>query len=199
MKGDKPEYSMPKNYKEHIEGSFLCSSNINLDIARRFHKLVLGKKTGKIVKVLKQIEPNLRELSLGIDQRIYCDVGFDRLIPLSAMGDGMFRLMAIVLAILDSQNGVLLIDEVENGFHYSSQELLWKTIYEAATEYNVQIFVATHSLECVKAFSSVYNPQLFDGDNLRLFRLNRADEDIKVISYNYKEIASAIESGWEMR
>ena len=38
--------------------------------------------------------------------------------PLKSLGDGAVRLFGVALALANSQNGFLLIDEVENGIHH---------------------------------------------------------------------------------
>jgi hypothetical protein len=48
------------------------------------------------------------------------------------MGEGVTRLMSILLAIGFAQNGIVLIDEIENGLHYSVLEKVWGGIAEAA-------------------------------------------------------------------
>ena len=42
-------------------------------------------------------------------------------VPLQSLGDGVMRLLRISLALAVSKNGLLLIDEIENGIHYSIQ------------------------------------------------------------------------------
>lgn len=96
------------------------------------------------------------------------------------MGDGMFRLLSIILAISDT----------ENGFHHSSQEILWNAIFESAKEFNVQVFATTHSIECVKAFSSSYSQLVENTDNIRLFR---------ILSYDHNTLEASLDSGWEVR
>ncbi len=72
---------------------------------------------------------------------------------LSSLGDGISRYIAILCAIWASENGVLLIDEIENGIHYSNYPKLWKLIFQAAKYANCQIFITSHSKECIQAFN----------------------------------------------
>jgi AAA15 family ATPase/GTPase len=41
---------------------------------------------------------------------------------LRSLGDGLYRIFAISLALVNAKDGILLIDEFENGLHYSIQE-----------------------------------------------------------------------------
>lgn len=56
---------------------------------------------------------------------LYVDIGINKKIPMSFMGDGISRLTSILLAILTTKNGIVFIDEIENGIHYSVQNKIW--------------------------------------------------------------------------
>ena len=76
----------------------------------------------------------------------------DEPLPLYSLGDGMLRALGISLALVNVKNGVLLIDEFENGLHYTVQPDLWRLIFQVAHRLNVQVFATTHSGDCVEAF-----------------------------------------------
>jgi AAA15 family ATPase/GTPase len=69
------------------------------------------------------------------------------------MGDGVLRILQLVLGIYPATNGILLIDEFENGLHFSIQEQLWKLIFELAKTLDIQVFATTHSWDCIEAFT----------------------------------------------
>ena len=193
------EFKTPNDYEETSRGVFINAKTVSGDIGTQFNDIQIRKQTDRIVKVLRQIEPSLVDLSLGADGIVYCDIGLDRLLPLNVMGDGMFRLVSIILAILDAQDGIVLIDEIENGLHHSSQEILWDAIFESAKEFNVQIFAATHSIECVEAFSSSYSRIGKNNDDIRLYRIERKGDDFRVVSYDHDILEASLDSGWEVR
>ncbi len=91
----------------------------------------------------------------------------DTPVLLSSLGDGINRYIAIICAIWESKNGYLFIDEIENGIHYTNYGKLWKIIFEASRMANCQIFITTHSKECIEAFN----------------RLNEEDEGIYLEFY----------------
>jgi AAA15 family ATPase/GTPase len=199
--GPQVKLDIPKEYQETLSGIYVRSEIDFGEIARIFSNLQIKKGIPRIIKVLKRIEPALENLSIGADGIIYCDIGLDRLLPINVMGGGILRILHIVLAISDKQGGVVLIDEIENGLHYSSQKILWEAIFESALEFDAQIFATTHSLECINAFSSSYANSKLSGtnDNIRLYRLERRADDTAVISYNDKILAASLDSGWEIR
>ena len=199
VKDGDAEFKIPKDHKEELRGVFVNAKTLFQDLDTRFNNIQIKKQTDRIVKILRKIEPSLIDLSLGTDGIVYCDVGLDRLVPINVMGDGMFRLLSIISAISDTRDGIVLIDEIENGFYYSSQELLWNAIFESAKEFNVQIFATTHSLECVKAFSSSYTQTGKNNDDVRLYRIERKDGDFRVVSYDHNVLEASLDSGWEVR
>lgn len=73
-------------------------------------------------------------------------------LPLRNLGDGMQRMLGIALALVNAKNGILLVDEIENGLHYSVEPFLWKIIFQLARQFNVQVFATSHSWDCIEAF-----------------------------------------------
>ena len=198
-KGLELKFLLPKNYKEVLQGVFLNASTIIRDISTRFSNIQIRKQTDKIIKILQRIEPKLINLVLGKDGIIYCDIGLDRMLPINVMGDGILRILAIILSISDTQNGIVFIDEIENGLHYSSQEIMWDAVFSSAKEFNVQVFATTHSLECVMAYHNSYSRFQSKNDDLRLYRIDRKADSFKVITYKDEMLKASLESGWEVR
>jgi AAA15 family ATPase/GTPase len=193
------KYKFDKAYKEHMTGIYLDQNK--QDTIANFNEIQIKKLTQDIVRILRLIEPSLNSISLGAGGLIYCDIGLDKLVPINILGSGIFKIMSILLAIIAYPNGIVMIDEIENGLYPSSQEILWHAIFEAAKKHNVQIFATTHSIECIRAFSSTYSDYNLaqNDDNIRLFRIERKNDIYKIVSYNYRILAASLESGWEVR
>ena len=99
--------------------------------ADRYSDLESRNNTRDIVKALQILEPNLKSLSiLSVKDKpiIYGDVGLEQKIPLFLMGQGMNHLLSILLIISRAKNGIVLIDEFENGFHHSILAKMWAAI-----------------------------------------------------------------------
>src|SRR5207237_5063953 len=106
---------------------------------------------------------------------MYCDIGVKRRIPMSQMGEGMTRLLSLVLEITNASDGIVLIDEIENGLHHSVLTKVWKAIAVAARRSDTQIFATTHSWECIKsAHEAFLESEFYD---LRLHRIDRIGQD----------------------
>ena len=78
-----------------------------------------------------------------------------RPVPLKSLGDGMIRVLQLALKLVSAQGGFLLIDEFENGLHYSTQEKVWALLFEMAEKLDIQVFATTHSWDCIESFTKV--------------------------------------------
>lgn len=171
-----------------------------IEEAHRFGKLETKKQLNILTETLKIVDPRIDSLSLiviGETPLIHADIGMDRFIPLAFMGDGMSRLASIVLAIVNSPNGVVLIDEIENGLHHSILHKVWQAIGKVARMFNTQVFATTHSMECVVAAHEAFvesGPYDFS-----LHRLERINESIHDVTYDEEALGAAIEMGFEVR
>jgi ABC-type cobalamin/Fe3+-siderophores transport system ATPase subunit len=80
-----------------------------------------------------------------------------RAVPLNSLGDGMTRVLQLALKIFPAKSGILLIDEFENGLHFSVQEKVWALIFEIAQKLDIQVFATTHSWDCIESFARTAN------------------------------------------
>lgn len=185
-----------------ISNSIFCfpHSRENEKDAERLSSLIRSNRQGEILNVLQSLEPRLTSLELLFQGRtpvIAGDIGVGELIPIRMMGAGIGRLLSIVLAITDTPNAIL-IDEIENGLHYSVLPSVWKGIERAAREYNTQVFSTTHSIECIQAAHEVFGSSK-GPYNFRYHRLENVGDEIKAITYDQETISTSVEMNFEMR
>lgn len=165
-----------------------------------FSEVESANRQEEVLASLRLIEPRLRRLSLlllGGKPVIHGDVGLSRLVPIPLMGEGMRRLLSIVLAIVTAPGGRVLIDEVENGLHHSVLVKVWQAIADAAERADAQVFATTHSYECIQAAHKAFSEKR--PSDLRLFRLDRVDSEIRVAAYNETTLETSIDMSLEVR
>ena len=122
--------------------------------------------------------------------------GIDEPLPLKSMGDGMTRLFHIIVALVNAQNGLLLIDEFENGLHWNVQPKVWNIVFQLSEKLNVQVFATTHSRDCIEGFDSAWNKY---PDLGAFFRLDVKDGLIRATEYTSETLTDAIDMDVEVR
>jgi AAA15 family ATPase/GTPase len=172
------------------------------DCAKLYDNLQNNKQENAVVIILNKTMPNqnIKEIIMGQDNTLKVDVGYDKLVPLSAFGDGITTLFRILLCIYNTQNGIVVVDEIENGFHYSVLVSLWKVIFTAAKEFDVQIFATTHSRECIAAYMEAFDELKLEDDFDNYYRLEKDNnEKISYVEYSSNELKIALENDFETR
>lgn len=190
--------AIPPSFKT-FQGIYIPPTKNFSDTPRRFNNIQIMKKEKEIIKILQKVEPQLIDLSIGADNILYCDMGFNRRLPLNVAGEGLKKILSVILAIYEASNGVVMIDEIENGLYHSNQEILWASIFEAAKAFDVQVFATTHSYENVRAFNSTYEKLGEKDDKLRLFRIEKDSNGIRAVDFDHEMLKTSLESDWEVR
>ena len=127
--------------------------------------------------------------------------GKAKAVPLKAMGEGVSRILQIFLSALKAKNGFLLIDEFENGLHYSIQEDVWVKLLELAEELDIQVFATTHSEDAIKAFCKVALRSPEKGHLISLGRSAYGEDKGKIIAVAHDEndLQYILDTGMEVR
>ena len=107
------------------------------------------------------------------------------------------RLFGVALALANSQDGFLLIDEAENGIHHSVQRDFWKMVLKTAHENNVQVLATTHSWDCVAGYAMAATEiEEVDG---ALVRIERRPGGIRAVEYPEDDLDVIARQGIEVR
>lgn len=112
-----------------------------------------GEKN-KIIEILKLFEESVFDFNILSDGQIIVNLknkkGENISIGISNFGDGMKKALVLISKLIACENGILLIDELETGIHKDVMGKIFNYILNEAEKYNVQLFVATHSLEAIE-------------------------------------------------
>jgi len=184
--------------KQSSDKAIWVSPATRFDWRLRFGLIQRKKLIGELISLLNEIEPHISDIRLNEVGILEAEIGLSRLIPVNLMGGGIASFLSVALAMLDMQDGVVLIDEIETGLHHSVQEKLWTGIFNWSEKLNVQVFATTHSDECIKAFSNSVDKTLF-GSEVKLFRIERKDEKFRTVEYTQELLSESLESKWEVR
>ena len=155
-----------------------------------------------VIQTLKLIQPSIvdvRFIKSQFDNKRTAIVkleGQKERVPLKNLGQGMSRLLQLALSLVRAKNGFLLIDEFENGVHYSVQSEVWNMLFTSAKEFNVQIFATTHSKDTVESFGKIWQQHEDDGS---FHRLSLRKGLIQAVAYDCEMLDTAITSDIEVR
>ena len=173
-----------------------------LAVAQLFDKTIIVRKKKILLDMLRRIDPRLEDMhSLSPDgeQRIYVELdGSSDALPLPQLGHGFSRLVYLYCSLLVTNAKLALIDEVENGIHYSSLPTLFQGIQDIAANNNVQTLMTTHSWDCIKAAYKTFA----DAGNLKdfqLIRLERDGDNVRAVVINDEMLDTVMEAGYEVR
>ncbi|MBN2272508.1 MAG: AAA family ATPase [Sedimentisphaerales bacterium] len=182
--------------------SFLSSKEHNPpdEIAKQFSILAKQDRENEAIEFLRIIEPRLERLKIiaeGPSSLVHGKLkGLTSTLPINFMGEGMEKLLALIVAITHSPNRVILLDEIENGLHYSIMPKIWKALGKALRKYDCQLITTTHSYECLQAAHEGLSEM---PEDFRYIRLHRKDDEISAKLSNYDMIGTAIETNLEVR
>ena len=175
------------------------------DHARHYSSLYRSGGSDALILILREIEPRLKQLVVLTEKSenqyssavLEVDIGLIETLPLESMGDGFGNVIAMLSAIGSAKNGLCLIDELENGIHYSIQEKVWSSLALGAEKFDTQVWATTHSYDCLSSIHRAFEDR---PEDLRVHRLERKDDGlIAVHTFNYEMLAHALESGLEVR
>lgn len=134
----------------------------------------------------------------GIGRRVVVKLrDHPRPVPLKSLGDGVTRLFAAGLALANSRDGFLVVDEAENGIHYSVQRDFWRMVLHAAHRHNVQVLATTHSRDCVNGFARAAAE--IDETEGVLVRIEKDGDQVRAVEYTETELEAAAEQDIEVR
>ena len=198
------EFERPPEIRCVSVGPSLLSND---DMARFWDSVALTDDEARVIHALRLVYGNEVERVVVIgDERssgrygrraIVKLKGQEHPVPLKSLGDGAVRLFGVALALANSQDGFLVIDEAENGIHHSVQRDFWKMVMRTAIENNVQVLATTHSWDCVVGFAqAAADSEKTDGV---LVRLERDDEHMRAVEYSEEELLIAGEQSIEVR
>ena len=169
-------------------------------IAELFGDLVAVGKEKPVMDFLRHVEPSLSRLMVlpkrGVSV-VHASIG-DRLpIPVNLVGEGFTRMLEVFLSAMTIGDGLLLVDEIENGLHFTIHEDIFASLHRLAEETGLQVVATTHSRELVLAAHKALKDK---GDNaLAYHRIDSRDGEISVASFDMEMLETVDWFGMEVR
>ncbi|MDR3707599.1 MAG: AAA family ATPase [Capsulimonadaceae bacterium] len=195
----------PSDITKVIPNQFVHSDGLlEHEVRPLWDEVQLTDSEQDIIETLRLIAPAVERVSLrtaGTSQSRVTPIvklrGSNEVLPLRSVGDGMTRAFNLALALANARGGMLFVDEIENGLHYTVMPDIWRSLFQVALKLDVQVFATTHSLDCIKAFQEVAAEH--GSQTGMLIRLEGKDGVVKAVEYDDRRLAIATEQAIEVR
>ena len=164
----------------------------NADLYNAHAKSEEIKYMSKVIEFLKtSIDKEILDISLveknGLKRFLVNHNNFKNKVDLLQFGDGLQNIFKTTLLFAIAENGIVLIDEMGTAIHHSLLIEYSKFIQQLSEEFNTQVFITSHSDECIDAF--VENN--YSNDSVSMYHLEYEDEVSKckhITGKRYKEL-----------
>lgn len=178
------------------------------DVVNMFESVVLNPEEDLVTRALRTIEPTIERLATVSSDRpvdryaerggivVRCE-GVEGRVPIGSMGDGMWRMLGLALALVSAKNGILLVDEIDTGLHFTVMEEMWKLVHSAARDLGVQVFATTHSRDAYESLAGIARSCEFGSREVTIQRIDL--EKGSSVVFDEREIVAAAEHGTEVR
>lgn len=154
-------------------------------------------------QLLSKVDSRIRTVRLDYadqDPFISVDIGLSERVPLPQAGQGIYRIIAILSELLGMRPQICLIDEIENGIHYTALKQIWRGISEISSTLGIQVFATTHSRECLEAANQVFLEEDESKDkDFSVIQLMRVKDDVLGKVLGETSVGTALENDIELR
>ncbi len=172
-------------------------------LSQLWDRVALTPEEEPVIAALQLIEPRVDRIAFlgggrSSSPSIFVKLSkMEQRLPLATLGGGMEHLFALGAHLSSAQGGLLLVDEIDTGLHYSMMTDMWRLVVETAKRLKVQILATTHSLDCVRALARLRNRHPEIAAEVTLHRVEK--ERPKTVVYDMDEIVVAAQSHIEVR
>jgi len=188
--------------REDLVNTTLLSARFfpgQLEDLHLFSTLLKKKQEGDVLDALRLIEPAVQRIEILSEPggpSLYLELGLEALVPLAVCGEGIVRLFSIIVELIASRNGVLAIDEIDNGLHYKVMPCLWKLLGHLVEKHNVQVFGTTHNDDMMRSALEEFAETQ---GTLGLFRIDKRGDRHVMFSYDDEAMGAVREVPFEVR
>lgn len=190
----KDERYQEKSYAEYIPANYM-----QISMLKKYAQIITQKQNQAIVDVLRVIEPSIKNIQL-VGDKVMVDTGLSQLLPINMLGDGIRKIFSIIVTICCCKGGMLFVDEVDNGFHFSAMKTLWTAILSMAEANDVQMFITSHNIDSLKGLLQAYAEHSDKQDHLSVYKIiKKSDASIVPLRYDYAKVQYMVEQEMELR
>lgn len=197
----KQKLTLDSRYDEKLKCVYLSPRYDSNASVEGLQNIYLNKDEEFLAEALKTLEPTASN-PIFMDQVMLVDMGLPQRIPINLMGDGIRKIVSFLTSIYACRGGMVLIDELSNGFHYSVMKKVWDIVIRAAVKNDVQIMATTHDVDAIRGFHQAAQSLLDESDEeiAAAFKLQRiADDELRPYRFSVEQLGYALEQEIELR
>ena len=176
--------------------SDLMTNNLASDLTELFRR----NKKDVVLALLKLFDERINGIEILTDDVYIGFEGMAEMLPARVTGDGLRRYLSIVASAANPMIDMILIDEIDNGLHYSVYKKLWQALFALATSTNKQAFVTTHSKETLSYLNEMLEEHIDYQKEMRLYTLARIPlKGHQAYKYTFEGLSGACANDVELR
>lgn len=169
---------------------------------QRYSEMVRQGHKRELTNAINLILPGISDIELLTDKTgksyLSATTSTNSQLPLQSLGGGVVRLFRLCLNLFTARGGgMVLIDEIENGMHYSVLRNLWALVRNSMHDWNVQFVATTHSGECIDAAVDAFAENTDDLSVHQLFNIESGA--VRATTFTGESLTGAKELNLEMR
>ena len=186
---------------------FITPDSLNLDSMRSiWDSVLMTGRESEVIDALNILEEDLHSIHFltGDFRRTQGSAGIllgfrgdARRVPIGSYGDGMRRLLALSLSLIQAANGFLLIDEIDTGLHWTAMADMWRLIIHTARQSSIQVFATTHSYDCIQGLAALIESEPDLASDVSVQKIETSLEE--AVSLDAERIQVAVAQDIEVR
>lgn len=188
------------NYQEELSCLFIPADKNDTNATNNFATLVKRNKKQIVIDALREFDPQIESIEALPDGLYLAMKGVRELLPISMAGDGVRRMINIISSIANEEHNIVVIDEFDNGLHYSAHKLMWQVLLRFIESRDIQLFVTTHNLECLQSLKNVLQNDETLQDLANVYNIVKTQQQgFQSYRYSFDELKEAINNEIEIR
>lgn len=194
------QQTVDANYGEELKSLFIPVDKNDVNAMNNFATLVKRNKKQFVVDALKEFDPDIESVEALPDGLYLAMKGMNELLPISMAGDGVRRMINIIASIGSEDYNIVIIDELDNGLHYSAHKLMWRILLKFIEKRNMQLFVTTHNWECLQSLKCVMQDDEKLQELANIYNIAKTEhEGFQAYRYSFEGLKEAINNEIEIR
>ena len=162
-----------EGYMENSRAWLIPSDLMTNNLANDLTELIRRNKKGMVLGLLKLFDERINGIEILTDDVYIGFEGMAEMLPARVTGDGLRRYLSIVASAANPMIDMILIDEIDNGLHYSVYRKLWQALFTLAVASDKQLFVTTHSKETLAHLCEMLEENTDYQKDFRLYTLEK--------------------------